>query len=225
MNRAPRPHATLRLVLFVAILLGAVVALRSGLVGVTLSTATFEAWLDAAGWSAPLAYIVGCAILTNLMVPTSLQVIAAGLVFGWPAGFLYTIAAGIAAHLLGYAVSAWLAREAVVDLLERFGWSGILTRIEAASALQVAFLARFAPVPIGAQNYVLGLTRMPLLPYLIGSLAGCLPWFFVFAQLGASAGTGLSPRLAIGAVLFIVLAVLADRWWKHRNNRGSTGRG
>jgi len=221
MDAARKPHATLRLVLFIAIVLAGVGVLRTGIAGIAISTATFEEWLTSAGWWAPVIYIIGCAILTNFMVPISLQVIAAGLVFGWPDAFLYSLPAGVAGHLLGYGVSAWLAREAVGNLLERSGYSGVLARIEEASALRVAFVARFVPVPVGVQNYTLGLARLPLLPYLAGSLAGALPWFFVFTQLGASAGTHLRASSLIGPVVFVILAVIVDRWWDHQTRNRS----
>ncbi len=80
-------------------------------------------------------------------------------------------------------------------------------------------MARFIPIPVGAQNYLLGLTRISLVPYLVGSLAGSLPWLFVFTQLGATAGLPMRPPFLFGVACYVLLVYATDWWWHTRRRK------
>jgi uncharacterized membrane protein YdjX (TVP38/TMEM64 family) len=204
-----------------AILVAGVWLLRSGRLGSEWTPAALRARFEGGvGPLAPLVYVAALAILTNLMVPASLLVTSAGIVFGWKVAFLYSLPGSVAAHLVGYLLSALLLRNTARRILERLGWLGILERFEQKAPLRMAFLARFIPIPVGAQNYLLGLTRIPLVPYLVGSLVGALPWLFVFTQLGATAGLPMRPPFLFGVACYVLLVYAADWWWHSRRREG-----
>ncbi len=219
-RESPResPRSTLRFLLFMAVLIAAIILLRSGLIGTEWTPEMLRARIDQFGGLAPLIYLVASPILVNLMVPFSLLTVAAGVAFGWQTALLIGIPAVILTHALGYAVSAGLMREEIRRLLERMEWLESFERIEQRSTWQLAFAVRFLPIPVGAQNYLLGLARIPFIPYLIGSLAGALPWLAAFTLLGGSASASLRLPFLAGVAAYCVLVLAADRWWRGRES-------
>lgn len=209
------PRRTRRLILFITLLVCAIALLRSDLLGPEWSVEGLQQRISAAGWAGPLIFILGFAVLTNLIFPTSLMLVAAGMMFGGVPGFIVGIAASLLAYTLGYTLSAIFARDAVRGLTARMGWTPILGAIEERSPFRVSFAARYIPIPVGAQSYLLGLTRLPFVPYLLGSIAGSLPWIFTYAGIGASVEVRQSTSFWLGLAACLLLIFLADRWW-HR---------
>jgi len=209
------PRRTRRLILFIVLLACAIALLRSDLPGTDWSLEGLQQKVSAAGWAGPLIFIIGFTLLTNLIFPTSLMLVAAGMMFGCVPGFLVGVAASLLAYTLGYALSAIFARDAVRSLAARMGWIPILGAIEERSPFRVSFAARYIPIPVGAQSYLLGLTRLPFLPYLLGSIAGSLPWIFTYSQIGASVDARQRTSFWLGLAACLLLIFLADRWW-HR---------
>lgn len=209
------PRRTRRLILFITLLVCAIALLRSDLLGPEWSVEGLQQRISAAGWAGPLIFILGFAVLTNLIFPTSLMLVAAGMMFGGVPGFIVGIAASLLAYTLGYALSAIFARDAVRGLAARMGWAPILGAIEERSPFRVSFAARYIPIPVGAQSYLLGLTRLPFVPYLLGSIAGSLPWIFTYSRIGASVEVRQSTSFWLGLAACLLLIFLADRWW-HR---------
>jgi len=218
-SRPRLPRNTWRLVAFMVVLVAAILLLRSGMLGFEWSAQELQRKVSEAGWAGPLLFICGFILLTNMMFPTSIMLLAAGLLFGGSFALAVTIPAALLAYALGYLLSAFFARDTVRGLLERMGWLRILEDIEQRSAFRVSFAARYVPIPVGAQSYLLGLARLPFLPYLLGSLAGSLPWFFIYTQLGASATVRLRAPFWIGLAVCVILVIATDRWWHSRSKR------
>lgn len=218
-SRPGLPRNTWRFVIFIVVLASVILLLRSGVLGPGWSAEELQLKMSEVGWAGPLLFICGFALLTNVLFPTSIMLLAAGLLFGGSFALAVTIPAALLAYSLGYLLSAIFARETVRGLVDRMGWLHILEDIEQRSAFRVSFAARYVPIPVGAQSYLLGLARLPFLPYLLGSLAGSLPWFFIYTQLGASANVRLRAPFWIGLAAFLILIFAADRWWHSRSKR------
>lgn len=215
-SRPRLPPTTWRFVTFMAALVAAILLLRSGVLGLEWTPEALQRRAAAAGWAGPLLFVGGFALLTNILFPTSIMMVAAGMAFGWSTAIMIAIPASLLAYALGYALSVYFARKAVRGLLERMGWLHLLEGLERWPALRVSFTARYVPIPVGAQSYLLGLARLPLVPYLLGSLAGSLPWLFIFAQLGSSAGARLRTPFWLGLAAYFLLVLVTDRWWHRR---------
>ncbi len=71
------------------------------------------------------------------------------------------------------------------------------------------------------QNYLLGLARISFLPYMIGSLAGTLPWMVAFIVVGSSADLTLGLPFVVAVAAWIILVLVAGRWWRRQANRQS----
>jgi len=214
-SRPGEPHRTRRFILFIILLVCAIALLRSDLLGPNWSVEGLQQKISAAGWAGPLIFIIVFTLLTNLIFPTSLMLVAAGMMFGGIPGFMVGVAASLLAYSLGYALSAVFARDAVRGLAARMGWTPILGAIEERSPFRISFAARYIPIPAGAQSYLLGLTNLPFLPYILGSIAGSLPWIFTYAGIGASVKVRQGISFWLGLAACLLLIFLADRWW-HR---------
>ena len=209
-------RSTIRFLLFMIVLVAVVWVLRSGRLGPELTPAALREQVAAAGPLAPLVYLLALGILTNLMVPLSLMVVAGGLLFPWFTAFGLALPGALLADLIGYLVSAALLREPARRLLERMGWMGVLERLEARSAWRLAFMARFTPIPVGAQNYLLGIARLPLGPYLGASITAQVPWLFAFATLGSTSALPMRAPFYFGLACYFLLVLAAEWWWTRR---------
>jgi uncharacterized membrane protein YdjX (TVP38/TMEM64 family) len=211
--------AILRFIWFAVMLIGIVLILRSGVLGLNWTPEVIQQRVEAVGWAAPIIFVAGFAVLINLLIPLTAMAVPAGMAFGSLTALILGIPAIILSQLIGYLISAYFARNAVREFLRRRGWLGALESLESRSAVRISFAARFAPLSTGVQNYLLGLTHMPLGQYLAGSLAGSIPWYVVFSQIGATADRPLKAPFWVGMVLYFLLLVGADRWWRRREKR------
>lgn len=76
-------------------------------------------------------------------------------------------------------------------------------------------ILRLTPiVPFSASNYVLGLSPLPLLPYLLGTVGGMAVWGTVYASIGGASRVllrrGADPDVLMGSLLEKVTAVSAE---------------
>ena len=175
--------------------------------------------------AAPLAFIALHVAASLFFVPRTVLALAAGLIFGMWWGILWAALGSLAGALAGFlaaryihagfAVRANPARLAALTArVERGGW-------------RMVVMARLVPiVPHSLTNYALGLTRLRLGAYALGSLLGQLPLTIAYVELGAGgraliAGADwwhqvLWPSLIGLAALALSLAipVLARRRWR-----------
>ena len=75
-------------------------------------------------------------------------------------------------------------------------------------------------VPHSLANYALGLTKLPVGPYALGSLLGQLPLTVAYVDFGAAGGRLMAGQanwlgpIAVG-ILALGLSILLPRLWKH----------
>lgn len=216
---------------YYALLAAAMVAVLLALFGIAQALdlpllADPSPWLAGGGATAAggagIAAGAGFALLVLdvfLPVPSSLVMVAHGALFGVAAGTLLSLAGGLGAAALGFALGRWgspllLARIAVDErrragaLLERWGPLAVLvTRPVPILAETVAVLAGTSP---------LGWPR-----FLLAAAAGTLPAALLYAVTGATAA-----RLDHTVLVFaLVLLVAGAFWWLGRRlgrRRGSS---
>ncbi|MFO7768568.1 MAG: VTT domain-containing protein [bacterium] len=202
-----------------AVLAACAAALRWAAAGPALAPERVQAAADALGAWSGLIYILIWAGASNLLFPTSVLGTVAGLVFGWERALLWSIPAAAAGHALGWWLAARMASRQAEQVLERFGREGMLLKAHRMPPFQAGFAARYVPMPVGAQNYLLGVVRLPFLPYLAGSVAGSLPWLLAFARLGDSLDEPLGFGFWLSVGVYLALLVLAGLWWRRRERR------
>ena len=146
-------------------------------------------WMEAALFRAIAIFMLAYAAAVAISFPgASILTIFGGFLFGlWPGTPLIVFAATIGATIIFIA-----AKTAFADMLSaRAG--GFAKRMEQGfrdGELSYMFILRLAPVfPFWAVNIAAGLMGVSLRNFLIGTFFGIIPGSFVYASIGAAAGT------------------------------------
>lgn len=198
----------LRGLLLIVILAGvAVAASRGG----ALNPATVERFVASAGATAPLLFVLGYAVATVFFMPGSVLTLAAGALFGPVAGAFYsltgaTLGATLAFLVARFLAGEWVARKAGGRLRD------FVQGVEAEGWRFVAFLRLVPLFPFNLVNYALGLTRIPLVQYVLASYLCMLPGALAYAYLGFAgreAVTGGEGLLQNGLIALALLATVA----------------
>jgi uncharacterized membrane protein YdjX (TVP38/TMEM64 family) len=160
----------------------------------------------------PQVFFAAMALLPAVGFPLSPFTLAAGPVFGPTLGAGWVIVWSLTAVVANLLLTYWLAnrglRPLVSRLLADFGYH--LPGNTAGSAWQLAWIVRLTPgPPFWAQSYLLGLIRVPLVPYLVVSMV-VMTGYIVGLVCGGEAIANDSGRQAITAVgvLVVTIAVL-----------------
>ncbi|SDI76622.1 Uncharacterized membrane protein YdjX, TVP38/TMEM64 family, SNARE-associated domain [Arthrobacter subterraneus] len=140
--------------------------------------------VDSAGWWGPVGFGLGYAALTLAPVPKNVLTVAAGVLFGFGAGFLIVYLAA----MLGATAAFWLGRYLGREAVERFTGTRVARVDEVLRQRGFAAVVgvRLVPVlPFTAINYSAGLTSLGWRPYFLGTALGILPGTLSFLALGA----------------------------------------
>jgi uncharacterized membrane protein YdjX (TVP38/TMEM64 family)/rhodanese-related sulfurtransferase len=197
-----------RLLLGLAIVAG---ALWLALHRAEVDPAVIENAIGSLGPWGPAAHVALFALGTVLFIPGALFALAGGVLFGPVWGTLLNLAGATlgatAAFLVArYVAADWVRRKAG-GKLER-----IIKGVEAEGWRFVA-LTRLVPlIPFNLLNYALGLTRIPVVAYILASLICMAPGALAYSWLGyagreAMAGNDAAIRYSLmGLALLAVVA-------------------
>jgi uncharacterized membrane protein YdjX (TVP38/TMEM64 family)/rhodanese-related sulfurtransferase len=207
-----KPADAGRIALAVALTAGMVLAFthRQLLTGEAL-----QHWLEHAGAWASAIFVGIYAVATVLFFPGSILTLAAGAVFGPVLGTLYsltgaTLGATLAFLIARHLAAEWIARKA----------GGRLKRlkegVEAEGWRFVAFVRLVPLFPFNLMNYALGLTRIPLLAYVLASFVCMLPGALAYSWLGSAGravfdGSEGAIRSGLLALAFLAAVVFLPR--------------
>ncbi|MDG4832154.1 VTT domain-containing protein [Solwaraspora sp. WMMD1047] len=171
---------------------------------------------DRLGPAAPVAAVLGAALLLIVLVPRTFITLAWGAIFGPWQGAAYTLAAALLAAGLGFAVGRLLGREFVAERVR-----GRLARLDhwfARQSVLGVITVRMLPVAgFGLVSYGYGTTGARLAPFLLGSVLASAPSAFGYAAVGASAVSpdGINWYAAAPAALgAIATGVLLVQGWR-----------
>lgn len=171
---------SLRILLALILLAGIVLAV---MYRERIDVAALQLWIDNAGAGAPLLFMLAYVLGTVLFLPGSVLTLAGGALFGPWWGTLYsltgaTVGAVFAFLIARYLGAGWVARRAggrlgrLVQGVEHEGWRF------------VAFTRLVPLFPFNLLNYALGLTRIPLLHYVLATWVCMLPGALAYSWLG-----------------------------------------
>ncbi len=150
-------------------------------------------------------FVVVSATLTACLFPGPLLAGASGLLFGTWLGTPVSIASATLGATLAFALSRWIAHDAVEELQGR-RLAALRAWIGRRGFLSVLY-ARIVPgLPYNLVNYAAGLSPVTLRAFVAATAIGCSPRAFAYTALGGSLDDLGSPE-AIAA--FIVLVVMA----------------
>ena len=174
--------------------------------------------LIAAYPAAPLIFLALQTVASLLFIPRTLLAVAAGLVFGAWWGVFWAAIGGTLGAIAGFLVaryvnSGWLDLES----LPRIG--PVLLKAERGGWRAVTALRLIPVIPHSLSNYALGLTRIGLAPYAVGSFLGQLPMTVAYVDLAAAGGRLAGGRadwvvpIAVGAAALLA-SIVIPRIWK-----------
>ena len=177
-----------------------------------LDPALIENAMRALGPWAPVAHVVLFALGTVLFVPGILFALAGGMLFGPVWGTILNLTGATLGATAAFLAARYLAgdwvRHKAGGRLDR-----LIAGVEAEGWRFVAFVRLVPLVPFNLLNYALGLTRIPLIPYVLASLVCMAPGAVAYTWLGhagreAAAGNVTAIRyglLALGLLAAIAL--------------------
>jgi len=135
--------------------------------------------------AAPLVFL-GLQVAASLtFVPRSLLGLAAGIVFGVWWGLLWAALGSVLGAVAGFLLARYV-HSAVFDRARWTRFAAILERAERGGWRMVTLIRLVPVIPHSLSNYALGLTRLRLGDYALGSLLGQLPLTIATVDLGAA---------------------------------------
>jgi uncharacterized membrane protein YdjX (TVP38/TMEM64 family) len=208
----------------------AVIATVLTLIGLVILGTSMSAsgdWLRAQGPWAITIYILGFAVLAGFaLLPTHIQAVLGGWVFGLMIGTPAALAGILGASLIGYLVAGRISGDrAMVLIRERPKWQAVYDALIGGGfwkTLLIVTLVRVPPnSPFALTNLVMAATRVRWSAYAIGTVLGIAPRtaaaVFIGAQLSeltlANAKQSwfvISGLVALVAVV-VVIGMLANR--------------
>jgi uncharacterized membrane protein YdjX (TVP38/TMEM64 family) len=150
----------------------------------------------------PVVFFGAMALLPAVGFPLMAFTLAAGPVFGPTLGTVGVIGWSLAAVLANLLLTYWLADRALRPLVSRvLAWFEFrLPEAGPGGAWQLVMVVRLAPgLPFWVQSYLLGVIRVPLIPYLAVSML-VMTGFLVALVCGGEAVFQGNGRLALVAV-------------------------
>ena len=140
--------------------------------------------------AAPLAFLALHIAASLFFVPRTLLALIAGLAFGAWWGVLWAALGSVLGAIAGFLA----ARHIHAGFVDRAGGprlAAVLARAERGGWRMVAVLRLVPVIPHSLTNYALGLTRLRIGSYALGSLVGQLPLTLAYVDLGAAGGRAL----------------------------------
>ena len=184
-------------------LVGTAVALRGHFDGAAL-----QAWVESAGTGGPVLFIAIYAAATVLFLPGAVITLAGGALFGPVWGTLWNLSGATLGALLAFLIARhlgadWVARRAGPRLRS-------LNDGVSAEGWRFVALVRLVPLfPFNLLNYALGLTRIPLLAYVLASAIFMLPGALAYTWLGYAGREALAGGEGIVRNILIALALVS----------------
>lgn len=142
-----------------------------------MSFQVFRETIQNFGIWAPIVFII-LYVLGTIFIPSTPFMAAAGILFGFKYGLLYTVIGGLVSSLVTFALSRKLGKDWVDNILKN-KYLKILdkynNRLENGGILDL-IAWRIAPImPFNALNILMGVSRIKTREYIIGTLLGLAP--------------------------------------------------
>jgi len=179
---------------------------------------SLQAWAQANPSYALFVVTICIAVSFVVLLPASVPVMLAGLLFGLAKGMAVVWVAGLLASTAAFLLSRTLARSWIERAIRRQGLFTAIDRAVERKGFTIVLLLRLALLPFPWLNYALGLTSVSLRDYIIGTNIGMLLPYFIFVYLGTTVDNVTAllsgniqlerEQLVTGALLLIGTATL-----------------
>ncbi len=209
---------------------GMIVRIAIGLILVVLAVALyFSPWreqltlenLDAVRahvrglWYGPPLFILSYILGSVLLLPATIFVVAAGLIWGWGLGTVYALIGGTFGALASFELSRYVVGDLVWKLLARTDRR--VTTALSRAGFRSALILRFIPlIPFAVFNYGAGLTNLRTRDFFASTFIGLAPASFIITWCADALTSGamsmqqaFQRMLIVGVLLAILVALPA----------------
>ncbi|MCC7043682.1 MAG: TVP38/TMEM64 family protein [Acidobacteria bacterium] len=151
------------------------------------------AWIRDAGAVGVVVYAAAYIAATVLLLPGSILGLGAGFAYGPLGGTLLVSPVSVTAATIAFLLGRTVARGWIAERVSRDPRFAAIDAAIEREGLKIVLLLRLSPVfPFNVLNYALGLTRVRLSHYVVGSFVGMLPGTFLYVYLGSLVTTTAS---------------------------------
>ncbi|MEL6552618.1 MAG: TVP38/TMEM64 family protein [Cyanobacteria bacterium J06621_11] len=148
----------------------------------------FVEWINGLGPIAPIVFIFAYIGITVAFLPASVVTLGAGFVFGVIQGSILVFIGAMLGATAAFLVGRFVARDWIAKKVEGNQFFNSLDNAIAEEGLKLIFLIRLSPAfPFNLLNYALGLTKVSLKDYVIGT-TGIIPGTIMYVYLGSLVG-------------------------------------
>lgn len=192
----------------------------SGVFGDVLNPAWIDTDVRGKGVGGEILFLCVAGVATAVALPRHVVSFLGGYAFGVLPGVLLALVGTV----IGCVVTFFYARVVGRPLVSaRLG--ARVQRVEdflAAHPFWMTVLIRLLPVGNNfATNLAAGVSRVPAIPFFLGSALGYVPQTLVFALAGSGVEVGAAWRIGIAVALFLVSGVIGA-WLYRRYRHGKT---
>ena len=170
------------------------------------------------GILAPIIYIMLFAIRPLVLLPATIFVVLAGVIFGKLWGPIYAILGAMLSATLEFFIARYFGRERITNLIK-----GRLVYADEAiqkHGFKTVLLIRLIPnIAFDIQNFSLGLTRIGFRNYFVATLLGITPAIILYTYFGYTLKDLANFWKIASAVFIILIAYLLLRCF--RKNKSS----
>jgi uncharacterized membrane protein YdjX (TVP38/TMEM64 family) len=150
-------------------------------------------WIRDAGAIGAVVYAATYIAATVLLLPGSILTLGAGFAYGPLVGTLLVSPVSVTAATIAFLLGRTVARGWIAERVQRDPRFAAVDAAIKREGLKIVLLLRLSPViPFNVLNYALGLTRVRLRDYVLGSFVGMLPGTFLYVYLGSLVTTAAS---------------------------------
>lgn len=213
-GRKAKMKKTIKLALLLAILLIMFLLNYFGVVDFFFNTLKLKLFLEGLGIWGMVIFAVLFVLATIFLIPGSVLVIVAGLVYGPIKGSIIALVSATIASVVCFVLARYLGREAISN---RFKNNKVFQGVEEGLekyGLEFLIITRLVPLfPYTLQNYAYGLTNMQLSKFAIISFLTMIPGTLMYVLLGSSIGNdGLNFYVvALSALIAIILIFIMKK--------------
>ena len=146
------------------------------------------AWIEGLGTTGAVIFMAIYILATVLFIPGSLLTLGSGVIFGVVLGSLYVFIGATLGATGAFLVGRYVARGWVEKQIEGNQKFKAIDNAVGKDGLKMVLLLRLSPVfPFNLLNYALGITKVALKDYFLGSV-GMIPGTVMYVYIGSLAG-------------------------------------
>ena len=163
------------------------------------------------GW-APVAFLLGGAVLISLGVPRSLTSIIGGMVFGPFHGLVLAMGSALLGSMPIFFLTKVLGRPLFRQKVDKY--LKIIENNSRYNSILMVILLRQLPLTCLFVNVLIGLTPISMISFLLGSVVGLLPETIIFTLFGSSVQGSFVWRVSLASILLILLALVVKTFYQ-----------